>query len=359
MEAKELTKALGDTIFRTAAGEYYDVGLAPLPAAPSCKRPLLKWAYLNAPGARRPSRRQIERWADRNPGANIGTVTGVIANLTVVDVDGDESVASEVVHRCGDTPIKIRSPSGGFHLWFRHNGEKTIARPPELDGLTVDVRGHGGFIALPPSQRLGAGLYEFVEGGLADVAHLPVVTPGSVPLANDNSQRTARRRPNGEAGSRGDRNKRLFDEACRVAHKCRSHNELLDRIQGTNIAWFRPPLPNDEVKRMARSVWAYRKGGRLLSAGAGGVVLTEGEYAALRDDPAAMLLYMELRRAHPLHAEREQFAIDPEGICGSLPGTWYPRKLRAKRAFIIKRGLLRLVHQGGRFPGDPSQFVWG
>ena len=193
---------------------------------------------------------------------------------------------------------------------------------------------------------------------MADVARLPVVTPGSLPLANDNGRRSERRQPNGEASNRGDRNTGLFDAARLIAYECGSHTELLRRLRGINTVEFTTPLPDGEVERMARKVWEYREQGHCFAPGSGGVGVTEAEGAALCDEPAALVLYGVLRRAHPPGAGRGQFPVSPIAIAQTLPGKWDAKKVRENRAKIIDVGLLTRTYQGGKGAGDPSQFAF-
>jgi len=62
--------------------------------------------------------------------ANAGIWTGHRANLTVVDIDSaNPADVIEAVRRFGNTPLKVLTPSGGIHLYFRHNGERRKVRP--------------------------------------------------------------------------------------------------------------------------------------------------------------------------------------------------------------------------------------
>ena len=56
----------------------------------------------------------LGRMMSRFPAANIGIVTSASA-VTVVDVDGDDDLAKEMLERCGNTPLITRTPSGVIH----------------------------------------------------------------------------------------------------------------------------------------------------------------------------------------------------------------------------------------------------
>jgi hypothetical protein len=76
--------------------------------------------------------------AEKFPHAHtLGFAAGKRNRITVVDIDsGDEAVACEARRVFGDTPFEVLTPSGGRHLYYRHNGEARRIRPvPEIDLL--------------------------------------------------------------------------------------------------------------------------------------------------------------------------------------------------------------------------------
>jgi hypothetical protein len=76
-------------------------------------------------------------------------MTGARSNVTVLDVDiGDERVLSDALARHGETPLVVRSGSGKYHAYYRHNGERRRIRP--WRGLPIDLLGEGGLVVAPP-----------------------------------------------------------------------------------------------------------------------------------------------------------------------------------------------------------------
>lgn len=96
----------------------------------------------------------VAEWLARWPLMNLAVVTGEDSGIVVVDVDGDEGVASmaEFDARMPRT-LMAKSPHG-WHLYFAHDGTHTPNRGRFLPG--VDIRGDGGYVLLAPS-RLGDG----------------------------------------------------------------------------------------------------------------------------------------------------------------------------------------------------------
>jgi hypothetical protein len=79
-----------------------------------------------------------------------GFMCGRRSQITSLDIDcKDERILADALDRYGKTPVVVRSGSGNFQVWYRHNGEHRLIRPwPELP---IDILG-GGFVVAPPSE---------------------------------------------------------------------------------------------------------------------------------------------------------------------------------------------------------------
>jgi hypothetical protein len=85
-----------------------------------------------------------------------GFVAGRRNRITVVDIDSaDERLVAEIEAQFGRTPLLVQTPSGGFHLPYRFNGEVRRIRAME----NVDILGAGNVVAAMstarPSRRVG------------------------------------------------------------------------------------------------------------------------------------------------------------------------------------------------------------
>ncbi len=117
----------------------------------------------------------IERWwrdpllgQERN--YNIGTVT---SDLCVVDLDvgkGEDGVATFQATGGGPHTLTVRSPSGGFHLYYRPAQPVANAQDKGGFGPGVDVRGRNGFV-LAPGSSIDGRFYEIVAD--APIAPMP------------------------------------------------------------------------------------------------------------------------------------------------------------------------------------------
>ena len=107
----------------------------------------------------------------------IGAIT---AGLAVIDIDGikglDNWKAFLAEHNLDPSPYRkqmVSTPGGGYHLYLR-DPHQTVTNAGGLLGPVskIDVRGTGGFITMPPTQRSGTPGYRWVAGPLS-VDQLP------------------------------------------------------------------------------------------------------------------------------------------------------------------------------------------
>jgi hypothetical protein len=95
--------------------------------------------------------KQVSTWYSQFPGGLWGLATGSASGVLVVDVDirsdknGDAALKQKLGGSVPNTPM-VRTPSGGYHLYFTDPGNVTISSSKE----GIDVRGTGGYVILPP-----------------------------------------------------------------------------------------------------------------------------------------------------------------------------------------------------------------
>ena len=150
-----------------AALEYAKVGLRIFPGRPrpegdyKAKTPYItEWQHKASSDPV-----QIRQWWANWPEAVICLPTGTINGLSPIDVDmknGKDGFASmrALEDRHGETTRRLvsRTPSGGFHLFYRHRDG--IRNSSDQVAVGVDIRGEGGYVVLPPS-RTDEGSYEW------------------------------------------------------------------------------------------------------------------------------------------------------------------------------------------------------
>src|SRR4051794_32233415 len=110
--------------FRDAALDLLARGLAVVPCGGAAgKVPLVEWGGW----AKRPGRAFIEKMMRRYPSTNVGIIAG-LSGITVVDCDDPVAVAV-MIARCGDTPLKVRTPGGGVHWTSSLGVEGSLTNP--------------------------------------------------------------------------------------------------------------------------------------------------------------------------------------------------------------------------------------
>ena len=275
----------------------------------------------------------------------LGFMSNAQNRIAVLDYDDtDERGFADALSRHGHTPIKVRTASGKYHAYYRHNGERRLIRG--LDGSPIDILGSGGFAVAPPSEIPDRGSYQFVEGGLDDLDRLPPMRnlPACVygkqdyPVASN------------KAVSSGKRNKTLFDACMRAATRVTSFDELLLEARALNET-YSPPLEDGEVVSVARSVWSYEERGQNRYGQHGAWLPTQEVDALLQSSQDAMLLLMFLR-AH--EAPWAKFWI-ANGLAERFG--WTVKRLSDARKHLIERG--DVVQVRPPRPGNPAEYVWG
>lgn len=125
----------------------------------------------------------IRKWWTESPWANIGLATGH-GGLIVIDVDsgpkkdgsgnkvGEETLTA-LLEQEGPLPetLMVRTGSGGRHLYFYSTQEIKNDQGKKL-GKDIDIRGHGGYVILPPSNHESGKKYQWVNEGV-EIAGMP------------------------------------------------------------------------------------------------------------------------------------------------------------------------------------------
>ncbi len=324
--------AAGEALYAEWQPHYAALGLPTFPV--SGKRPLVR-GYLNV--GLSASAELVKKFPNAPA---IGLALGKRTNLTVLDIDTpDETLLRASISQYGDTPFLVRTASGNFQAWYRHNGETRSIRP--FSDLPVDVLG-AGFVVAPPSVGL-KGRYVILHGSLEDLRRLPVMR----------SQVTKGLEGNRHVGSvrQGRRNKTLFRYALFHARHVDDEDALLDVARTENENACLPQLPDDEVVRLVHSAWKIQQEGRNF---VGGKVVPAGfgEIDRLASNsPDAFALLMMLRRYHNC---REQFALG-KAMASKLG--WSLPRFRAARTYLEEEGKIICLHPGGKGKHDPPRYA--
>jgi Bifunctional DNA primase/polymerase, N-terminal/Primase C terminal 1 (PriCT-1) len=253
-----------------AARQYLDKGLSPIPLKPRSKEPLIPWKEFQS---RHATREELRSWFcdGRN---NIGTVTGAISNVTVIDVDvrhGGEKSMALLEQRFTRFPPTTEAVTGGGgrHYFFQHPGGVVPNSAGQL-AAGIDVRGDGGYVAVAPSVHPCGNIYRWVDGrSFLDVPPTPLPQWLLRLIRHPVHNREQRREQWGEIASRsleeGSRNSGIARLTGHLLRHRIDPSVALNLILSWNRDHCRPPLSDDEVTRVVRSIagaeFARRQGG--------------------------------------------------------------------------------------------------
>lgn len=306
-----------------------------------------------------------EKFAQSEPYANVAIWCGARSGITVVDIDTpDIGELAWARKKFGKTNVLVGTPSGGFHLYFRHAGERRWVRP--FPGHPVDILGSGVCVA-PPSVKPGVGQYQFIEGDYSDLLSLRSIKPGALSslrpggrnapkAANDNGK------PSGSALAdglivEGHRDRHLFDFALLAAHKAASSDELASILRAESEARCRPPLDEAGIQKIVGTVWRYKESGALAVPGQQLIPLRRTTADKFFNDGSADALMLHARLAAANWEKDKVFAVSANAMARArVLGDWSPARYRAARARLCELGVLVKVHHGGKGKGDPSKF---
>src|SRR5262249_26816213 len=145
-----------------------------------------------------------------------------------------------------------------------------------------------GVVVAPPSRGLKAN-YEFIQGGLDDIANLP-------PLQNLPEHIYGKiDAPAPSPGiTTGQRNNQLWRHCMKIASQCAEFHTLLEHARESNAQCL-PPLEEEEVLRTAESAWGYTERGQNRFGQHGAWFPVEEVATMIEADQDAFLLLAFLR----------------------------------------------------------------
>jgi len=251
-------------VFAEAWKKYYDMGLAPIPVIPKDKRPAIEWKKYQK---RMPSYEKCSTWAEKSPDGNIGTVTGAVSRIFVVDFDkkkpGEEGIDgidyfNTIKSQIPKTPV-AETGGGGLHVFFRHPGKNIPTKARIWKNVCVDIRGDGGFIVLPPSIHSSGGKYSWrISPDNIEFAEAPQWLLDKI-FSDDEAQNQTNIT---DTIQEGQRNNTLFKLASSLRSQGFSEDTILKQLKITNKKYCNPPLPEKEVQIIAGQVGKYEPGNK-------------------------------------------------------------------------------------------------
>src|SRR4051794_36967936 len=195
---------------------------------------------------------RVNAYWNRHQGAKIGMPTGTASGVFVIDVDRLDALG-ELPRELPET-LTIRTASGGLHFYFNHVAGITNQRGRLPAG--IDVRGDGGYAIVAPSE----GYTVEHRAPIADAPDWLLETLRDEPRKPGRPGRTGRTGAyldDGEPIPDGTRDETLTRIAGRLHDGTRDLAQLEADLQAVNEDRCNPPLPVEQVRKIARSVWRY------------------------------------------------------------------------------------------------------
>jgi putative DNA primase/helicase len=206
----------------------------------------------------------VRRWWSRRPNANIGVLTGATSGFIALDVDPRHggAVALEALegaHARLPATVESLTGGGGRHVFLKHPGAgvkvKSVAGAL---GPGLDLKGDGGYVVAPPSLHVSGQQYQWKFS--SDPADLPLADMPQWLLAllaekpaQTELEASQVEGPIGE----GQRNDALTRVAGSMRRAGLAEGAMVAALLEENRRLCNPPLPEDEVRGIARSVARY------------------------------------------------------------------------------------------------------
>jgi uncharacterized protein (DUF927 family) len=202
--------------------------------------------------------RQIAAWSARWPDALVGVPTGKPSGLFVLDVDvknGKDGFKAlqEKGWVLPTTRTHRTKNGGGAHYLFRAPDGITLKSSADNLGEGLDTRGDGGYIVWWPAH---GGEVEHAD----TVADIPQCLLDALQAPAPSKPAPASDAPDGEVIPEGRRNDTLFRLAASLRGKGLSVEAIEAALLIENKAKCVPPLPENEVRTIARSTGRYAAG---------------------------------------------------------------------------------------------------
>jgi putative DNA primase/helicase len=199
--------------------------------------------------------KQIHRWWKRWPQANVAIACDSRRGPIVLDIDGPSGY--ELLSKLDLPPTReAQSRKGRLHLYFdpMANG-KIITRMLKIkyDGVKhdLDILGDGGYVVAPPSVHADTGRpYKWLNKHR--LQPLPSSVLKIIQIENTKSKTSAPPLPNmiGE----GERDTLLTSLAGSMRRRGASEEGILAALREENATRVNPPLPDGQLRKIARSI---------------------------------------------------------------------------------------------------------
>lgn len=249
-----------------------------------------------------------------------GEATGLglrLSRLTVMDIDDpDPSWVDRVEARFGPTKVRVRTPSGGIHLYYAGQ----LRHRPNLkgEGWPVDVKtGSNEYVVCAGSWRTDGGEYR-VEGLAIARGALPQIQD-SAPATPAHRRKAAKTKPTQATQDGivdvGQRHDYLIARGKRLVRDAESEADLLDalrRVFAEECDTSRP-MEKQELEGIAKWCWDLQQKGQNYLPGESFVAVPRWAMEKVRGNSNAQHLTVVLYQLHG-GAPNKTFCLDHRGM---------------------------------------------
>lgn len=185
---------------------------------------------------------------------NVAIITGEISGITVIDIDakGNSTQAQEMLKKFPMT-YTVKTPSGGFHLYYLYAKGFTVSANAYPEYPNVDIRGDQGYVVAPPSE-LTNGKYEIINN-MPPVDFPAYLFPRQKPKKSITEMTTASK------GNRDDTLTAFIGKLLQASKEDEWYTEVLPAVERANKT-YNPPLSDADVKKCFESIVKKEKARR-------------------------------------------------------------------------------------------------
>jgi putative DNA primase/helicase len=194
---------------------------------------------------------QIAAWIEEGRGDHdIAFPTGLPTLTVIIDADTAEAYA-RMVSAFGEPAVKTER---GGHWYFAHPQDGKVTSRRFAPGL--DCKADGGYVIVPPSRNRAW------VGAVPDLGNLPSLSK-DLKSALREERSEGRKRHGGGLGeigreiADGNRNETLTSLAGTMRRRGMCEEEIFGALVVTNRVRCKPPLSEEEVRRICASVARY------------------------------------------------------------------------------------------------------
>lgn len=207
------------------------------------KRPALPaWKQYQT---KQPTDDQVLQWFSNNT-ANIGIITGKISTISVIDIDnkGGQQQCDDMFSKF-PTTLTIKTPSGGYHLYYQYHEGLSISANAYPQFPNVDIRSDGGYVVAPPSTT--------DKGEYKIITNMPIAPFPAHLFPNKKPRKTLTEMTTATKGNRNDTIASFTGKLLQTTKEEEWYTECLPAVERANKT-YNPPLPEGEVRAVFDSI---------------------------------------------------------------------------------------------------------